>query len=268
VTIETTNQQPRSDIAVTESQARGKPVALNGRQDDFDSMYRLAKNLCVSGLIPRELYGKPADVLVIILYGQELGLAPMQAMQVIDVVKGRPTLRANLWVALARKAGHKVRVVENTAETTTITVIRSDDPDGPVTATYTIDDAKTAGLTSNDNYRKNPKAMLYARAASTAIRQACPEVAMGFSDEYEISRDPEPVRPTLAQVAAEREDKGADIVAASTPGRLNGVVDVDPEPSPEDLAELASIAAEHSPAAEPENDYRPDDPDLFADGER
>lgn len=259
MTVETTNGQPAA-LAVTESQARGKPVALGGRQDDFDAVYRLAKNLCMSGLLPRELQGKPADVLVIVLYGQELGLAPMQAMQVIDVVKGRPSLRANLWVALARKAGHKVRVVENTAESTTITVIRSDDPEGPITATYTIEDAKTAGLTSNDNYRKNPKAMLYARAASTAIRQACPEVALGFADEYEVTRPAEQERPTLAQVAAEREDRPA---APPAP-----VVEVNPEPSTEELAELAAIAAEHAPAAD-DDPTLPDDPDLFAaDGER
>jgi hypothetical protein len=248
-----------NEIATTQQQARGVPIALTGRQSDFDATYRLAGNLCLSNLLPRDLQGKTADVLVIILYGQELGLAPMQAIQVIDVVKGRPSLRANLWVALARKAGHKVRVVENTATSTTVTVIRHDDPDGPVTATYTIEDAKTAGLTSNDNYRKNPKAMLYARAASTAIRQACPEVAMGFSDEYELA-DPPPARPTLAQVAAEREDRPA----------------VEPTPAPADpsvpdeamLAELADI--EREAAAVPANDLgelRADDPDLQAGGE-
>lgn len=257
MTVATNN----NELAITESQARGKPVALGGRQDDFDAVYRLAKNLCMSGLLPRELQGKPSDVLVIVLYGQELGLAPMQAMQVIDVVKGRPALRANLWVALARKAGHKVRVIENTAESTTITVIRSDDPEGPVTATYTIEDAKTAGLTSNDNYRKNPKAMLYARAASTAIRQACPEVALGFADEYEASREPAPERPTLAQVAAER----ADVPVKPAP---EPEIVVDPEPSADELAELAEIAASHAPAADGDNDYLADDPDLIADGDR
>ncbi|HEU5475665.1 MAG TPA: hypothetical protein VFV67_33920 [Actinophytocola sp.] len=240
---------PGTEIQRTEQQARGVPVALNGRQDNFDAAYRLAKNLAMSGIIPRELQGKPADVLVIVLYGQELGLAPMQAMQVIDVVKGRPALRANLWVALARKAGHKVRVTDETATSCTVSVVRHDDPE-PCVVEYTLDDAKTAGLLSNDNYRKNPKAMLYARAASTAIRRACPEVALGFSDEYELA-EPEPARPTLAQVAAERTDRGADIVAASTHGRLNGVPDPVPAAEPEVdedaamAAEMAAIEAEH-----------------------
>lgn len=223
-----------TEVATTNGQqaARRAPVALTGPQNDLDSAYRLAQNLAVSSLLPNDLKGKPSDVFVILLYGQELGLAPMQALQTIDVMKGRPALRANLWVALARKAGHKVRVVEETDTSCTVKVVRNDDPE-PHVVTYTLDDAKTAGLLSNSNYTKNPKAMLYARAASTACRRACPEVALGFSDEYELA-EPEPERPTLGQVAAERTDQPAPVVQ--------------PEPEQDDeamLAEVSAIAAEH-----------------------
>ncbi|OZM74021.1 hypothetical protein CFN78_06960 [Amycolatopsis antarctica] len=236
---------PSNEIAVAEQQPAKRPVALTGRQGDLDTAYRLSQNLSVSNLIPNDLKGKPSDVLVILLYGQELGLAPMQAIQTIDVMKGRPSLRANLWVALARRAGHKVRVTENTATSCTVTVIRSDDPDGPISVTYTIDDAKTAGLTSNANYQKNPKAMLYARAASTAIRQACPEVAMGFSDEYELA-EPEPTRPTLAQVAAER------VPAAAEPAPVQEPIEQPDVPDADLLADLAEIERENAaPADEP-----------------
>lgn len=204
---------PAADVAIPDQQSpavrsASKPsVQLVGPQGDLDQAYRLAQALAHSNLVPEALRGKPSNILVVILYGQELALPPMQAMQVIDVVKGRPTLRANLWVALARKAGHKVRISENTAEACTVTVIRHDDPEGPITARYTLEDAKTAGLMSNDNYRKNPKAMLYARAASTAIRQACPEVAMGFSDEYELLADDiqHADGPVLADVVGPRD---------------------------------------------------------------
>jgi len=218
-------------LATTEATAKGKAVSLTGPQGDFDSAYRLAKNLAMSMIIPADLRGKPADVLVIVLYGQELGLAPMQAINTIDVVKGRPSLRANLWVALARKAGHKVRVIEETADSCTVRVIRHDDPE-PHIVKYTLEDAKIAGLLSNDNYRKNPKAMLYARAASTCCRRACPEVAMGFVDEYEMTAG-EPARPTLAQVAAERADQPPAVAPA--------VVEEDDAAM---LAEVAAIAAE------------------------
>lgn len=201
---------PSTDLASTQPPTERKPqVTLVGPQSDLDQAYRLAQALGQSQLVPKDLRGKPSDILVIILYGQELNLPPMQAMQVIDVMNGRPSLRANLWVALARKAGHKVRITENTEKAATVTVIRADDPDGPITVRYTIEDAKTAGLLTNPNYQKNPKAMLYARAASTAIRQACPEVAMGFSDEYELNDVPAPVPASsaLASIVQEQQQQ-------------------------------------------------------------
>lgn len=236
-----------------------KPSVALGRIGNLDEMYRLATALSMSGLIPEALRNKPNDVLVTILYGQELSLSAVQAMQVIDVVKGKPFLRANLWVALARKAGHKVRVVEQTAEQCTIEVVRSDDPDGPMRVTYSMADAKTAGLTTNANYQKNPKAMLYARAASTAIRQACPEVALGFGDEAEAM-----------VIGSEREDRVASlgrVAAERTPAAPTADSDVeDAEVVDEDAqrAELLAMAAEHEtpatagPAVE-------DPPNLFGD---
>lgn len=236
-------------------------VALGEPQGDFDAAIRLAKALAVSNIIPDALRGKPADVLVIVLYGQELGLAPMQAMQVIDVVKGRPTLRANLWVALTRRAGHRVSVVEETATSCTVQVVRADDPT-PHRVTYTLDDAKTAGLLSNDNYRKNPKDMLYARATSKCCRRACPEVALGFSDEYELS-EPVAARPSLAQVAARRADEPAtavvpdDAVVAAQVAKLaaDHRLPVDAEPVAEAdrarLLELLAACGIESPGADP-----------------
>jgi len=226
-----------TEVATTSPQAvqQRRPVTLAGPQTDLDTAYRLAKNLATSNLIPQDLKGKPSDVLVILLYGQELGLAPMQAIQTIDVMKGRPQLRANLWVALTRKAGHKARVIEETETSCTFRIIRNDDPE-PHIVTYTLDDAKKAGLLSNSNYTKNPKAMLYARAASTCCRRACPEVALGFSDEYELVEE-EPQKPTLAQVAAQREDQPLQADQQRPSVQEDEAM----------LAEIAAIEAEHTP---------------------
>jgi hypothetical protein len=218
-----------------------KAIAVGGPQQDLTQVMELARVLSVSALLPDTLKGKPADVLVTVLYGQELGLAPMQAMQSIYVVKGRPTISAHLWVALARRAGHKVRVIEETAESCTVEVERSDDPGRPTRVTWTVDQARAAGLLSNSVWKNHTAAMLYARAVSTACRRACPEIAMGFGDESE-RHEPEPDRPTLAQVAAER----ADVPKVEQPAT--------PEESDEAeaarmLAEIQQIQQEHQPDA-------------------
>ncbi|AUI56761.1 hypothetical protein [Amycolatopsis sp. BJA-103] len=245
-----------NELAVTEQQARGVPVALGAKQSDFDATYRLAKNLAMSGLLPSAVRGKAADVLVMVLYGQELGLAPMQAINSIYVVEGRPAISVHLWVALARKAGHKVRIPEETATSCTVEVERSDDPGHPTRVTYTLDQAKTAGLANRNTWKSHPSQMLYARAASTAIRRACPEVVMGFADEYEVAQ-PEPERPSLGQVVAEREDRAAEqravVVDAET---------VEPEPAAEDIGptaeELAELADDFARPAAAEALFDPD----------
>lgn len=233
-----------NEIATTNGQPK-RSVALTGPQKDFDSMYRLAANLAQSSLLPAALRGKPSDVLVSILYGQELGVAPMQAIQSIYVVQGRPTISAQLWVALARRAGHKVRVLEETADACTVEVERGDDPGHPTRVTYTLQQAKQAGLASKDVWKSHPAAMLYARAVSTACRRACPEIALGFGDETE-RYEAEPERPTLAQVAAERTDRDqptrpqADQSSDSAPEQASA------EPDDDLLADLAELEREHT----------------------
>ena len=228
-------------------------VAVGAPQQDLGQVMELARIMAVSSLLPAELRGKPSDVLVAILYGQELGLAPMQAIQSVYVVKGRPTISAPMVRSTCSAAK---------PDSCTVEVERGDDPGQKARVTYTLDMAKTAGLMSNANWKNHPHAMLYARAVSTACRRACPEIALGFGDKTD--REPVAARPTLAQVAAERVDAPAEKPAPEPE------IVVDPEPSPDELAELARIAAEvTSNGEEPENGYRDDDPDLFvADGER
>ncbi|MBP2331275.1 hypothetical protein JOF56_011660 [Kibdelosporangium banguiense] len=193
-----------TEVATTEQQPRRAPIALGGRQSDFDTAFRLAKNLAVSSLIPKDLRGKPSDVLVILMYGQELGLAPMQAMQGVYVVNGRPSLAGQTWLALARKAGHRITVLENDAQHATVKVTRGDTGESH-TETYTIEQAKRAGLTKKDIWQNHPERMLMWRATGRACTFLCPEIALGFTDAEPGELEPE--RPTLATVVAERTDQ-------------------------------------------------------------
>lgn len=192
-------------------------VAVNiaGRIDSFDEVYRLAKNLALAGLMPRDLRGKAPDVTAIILYGQDLGLSPMQAIQGIYVVEGRPSLSAQLWLALVRRAGHKVAVLEHSAEKCSVHITRGDDPTQEHTATWTIQDAVNANRVQYRDgklwarskegkplpWELYPKAMLLARAVSECCRFIAPEIALGFYTPDEVEEIAE-----REQVPAERVD--------------------------------------------------------------
>jgi hypothetical protein len=178
-------------------------------------------------MVPDAVRGKPADVLAILLYGQELGLGPMQSLQSIYVVKGRPSLSSQLWRALALRAGHKVFSESEHNKSATFTVLRHDDPE-PHTVQYTLEDAIQAGrvsLKDGKPYSRSQKGeplpwetttddMLLARATSRALRFKCPEVALGFYalDEIEDSAPPDDV--AVAEVVGPAPIADEDAAAA------------------------------------------------------
>jgi len=145
-------------------------------------------------LLPAAYRGNPANVLIAMGLGQALGLTPAQALYDIYVVNGRPSPSANLLAGLVRRAGHKLRI-DGDATRCTATLIRSDDPDAPFDATWTIDQARAAGLAGKDTWKQYPAAMLRARAISEVVRMGASEVILGMEYSAEEMRDIEPDAP-------------------------------------------------------------------------
>ena len=58
---------------------------------DYDQMYRFATAVVKSGFAPKDVKS-PEAALVAIQMGAEVGLAPMQALQSVAVINGRPSL--------------------------------------------------------------------------------------------------------------------------------------------------------------------------------
>lgn len=147
---------------------------------NLDARMEYAEQLATSGLIPTTFQKHPENVLVAIEWGRELGLSPIAAMKEIYVVHGQPSLSAKSMLGLARKAGHRVRI-KGEDQQATCEIVRADDPEYTHSVTYTLDDAKRAGLLGGTGWKNNPKTMLRWRAASECIRMACPEVLGGIS---------------------------------------------------------------------------------------
>lgn len=177
-------------------------VALVGPMTGLDEAYRMAQALAQSALLPQALRNKPSDVLVTILYGQEIGLSPMQAIQAIYVVNGRATMSGQLWLAKVRQAGHTVKL-EATDKSATCTITRCDDGTSH-SETFTIEDAKRAKLADKEVWKAYPQRMLGWRAVSNCATVACPEVALFFEVTELVEDETQRAKPTLAQVAAER----------------------------------------------------------------
>lgn len=140
----------------------------------------LANQIAATGFVPKTFQNRPAEITAAILFGAELGIGPMQSLAKIDIVEGRPAPRAELGRALAMAAGHEVWVEESTNTRVTVTGRRRGSQ-RTSSVTFSMDDAKRAGLAGRPNYQKYPRQMLLARASSELCRQMFPDVLGGIT---------------------------------------------------------------------------------------
>jgi hypothetical protein len=151
----------------------------------------LSDKLAKSSLIPEALRGKPNDVAVILMTGAELGLGPMLALRSIYVVKGKPSLSADLMGALVQRSGlcEYLTLVESTGKVATYTTRRRGSPQ-PTTLSWTLAQAAAAGLTNSQTWKAYPDAMLRARCLSALVRVAYPDLLAGVYDPDELADRP------------------------------------------------------------------------------
>jgi hypothetical protein len=160
----------------------------------------LAATLIKSGLLPASVK-TPEAAVVIIMTGRELGLLPLQALRSISVVEGKPTLSADLLLALAYKSGHCTgyEILELTDEKCVVQIARNGIVKPPYS--YTIEEARKAGLASRPNWQRHTKAMLRARATAAACRAYFPDVVLGLYTPDEL----DDLSPVPAEAAPARE---------------------------------------------------------------
>lgn len=188
---------------------------------NIDGRLAYANALSQAKLLPETFRGRPADVLVAMDWGESLGLTPMQAMQSIYVVHGRPGLSSQAKQALAGKAGHRIRVQGDT-QAATAKLWRADDPEFPYESTWTIDMARSAGLIKKDSaWQSYPHVMLRRRAVSDVVEQACPELLLGLSTADVDTEWPDQPAPTVTITRAD------DTQVDTSTGEIIEPVDLD-----------------------------------------
>ncbi len=199
-----------------------------------------ARLVANAGVLPKAYRGNPGSVLVAVGLGASMGLSPAESLYRIHVVEGKPSASAELIAANVRRAGHRLRITA-TNEKATAQIVRSDDPDFVYETTWTLDDARRAGLATKDNWKKHPRAMLRARAITEAAREACPEALYGvvYATE-ELEHTPRTAAEAPQTVAAPRQALQAAIAATvveeaatapqDTPAE---VVDAEPDDGPQ-----------------------------------
>lgn len=219
----------------------------NGSSGSIDAKLRYAQALADSNLLPPAYRRNPANVLLAVELGEALGIPPIQAINGIHVIDGKPSASADLIGSLVRRAGHKLRIQVDTENLVAVaTIIRADDPDFPFEARWDMSKAQRAKLTGKGSWITYPDQMLRNRAVTEVARMGASDALYGviYTPEElgaEVDADGTPIvrqvplptsngKPPSIQeaIAAQRDDLGP--APLLNPG---GSVDVPPaEPDP------------------------------------
>jgi hypothetical protein len=152
----------------------------------FDEMARFCKAVVNSNLAPKT-FQSPEAVMVAIQHGMELGLAPMQALQSIAVINGRPVIWGDAALALATAHPDFEDIDETSKDGTAICTVKRKGRTA-VTREFSEADAKRAGLLGKAGpWTQYPKRMLQMLARAFAIRDAFPDALKGVGIREEIS---------------------------------------------------------------------------------
>lgn len=203
-----------SDLAI-------KPTFSLAPQN-IEEALKFSDYLAKSTIVPKDFANNPGNILVAIQWGMELGLQPMQAMQNIAVINGRPALWGDAVIALVRSSPLCEYIYEtDDGETATCRVKRRGEEEQ--FRTFSQTEAKAAGLAGKQGpWTQYPKRMRQLRARAFALRDVFPDVLRGM-----------PMAEELQDIPTERELNQAHVRKADEPKQLPAYPDSKLEESAE-----------------------------------
>ena len=152
---------------------------------------QMAEVISKSSIVPKDYQGNPGNVLVAIQWGMEIRVPPLQAMQNIAVINGRPSLWGDALLALCKASPLCEYITETVDGDTAVCVAKRRGDPQPVVREFSLEDAKKAGLSGKQGpWTQYPKRMLQMRARGYCLRDAFPDVLKGMAvAEEESDRD-------------------------------------------------------------------------------
>jgi hypothetical protein len=141
-------------------------------------------------MVPKNFQKKPGDCLIAMQWGAEVGLKPLQALQNIAVINGRPALWGDSLIALVRASPACQYILEeDDGKMATCRVKRRGEPEQA--RTFSMDDAKAAGLQGKPGpWTQYPERMRQMRARAFALRDVFPDVLRGMPVAEEVMDTP------------------------------------------------------------------------------
>lgn len=220
----------------------------------------MAEMLSQSQLIPKPFQGRPADVVVAMMWAHSLQIPVVQGLNHIAVINGKPSLFGDGLLAVVMSSGQcsgfkETYVGEGDQLTATCTVTRKG-LEAPFVGSFSVADAKLAGLWGKAGpWKMYPKRMLKMRARAFALRDAFPDVLSGMASAEELQDiDVEAVEKAETEAPARKMPRRKKAVAAEDAALVEQAA-ATPLPTPEQHPDVEAKTEEpqpEAPAADPQ----------------
>jgi hypothetical protein len=211
----------------------------------LEEAMKYADLLAKSSIVPKNYQNRAGDILVAIQMGGELGLKPMQSLQNISVINGKPALWGDSMLALVSNHAEFENIEEYFENGNAVCIIKRRNR-SPCRREYTIDMAKKAGLWNKPGVWQNyPERMLQMRARGFALRDTFADALCGLVTVEEARDYPaEDKTPSKVMTLSERLEaannsyKKPEPIVLKTVEEVQEEQEVSEQSSPVDRSEL------------------------------
>lgn len=149
---------------------------------NVSDLMQLGTALAQSGMFPHAK--SAAGAVAIIECGRELGIKPVMALQTMAVIKGKLSIESKALMALAKHNGIQIEVIKKNTNGCQLKFSRGSEK--PHTETFTMEDAKRAGLAQKENFKMYPEEMCYWRCGAKGLRVFDPGIGLGLYTKEEM----------------------------------------------------------------------------------
>lgn len=148
----------------------------------FEEALKFSQIMAKSALVPKNYFGKPDDIFVAVQMGAEIGLKPMQSLQNIAVINGKPCIYGDACLALvkAHAAFEDIKEYYDEKIGTAYCEIKRKGQSWHKTS-FSTEDAKKANLLGKPGpWTQYEKRMKQMRARGFNVRDTFPDALHGL----------------------------------------------------------------------------------------
>jgi hypothetical protein len=215
---ESVPKQDETPKAIQTATAHAMEVYSNG--DSFAAACRMARSLMESTLVPEAYRGNLANCLIALEMATRIKASPLQVMQSLDLIHGRPSWRSTFIIASINSCGRfsplrfrmdgAIGSMDRSCTATAIEKATGEVLEGPP-ASMQMAQAEGWLQKNGSKWKTMPELMLRYRSAAFFGRLYAPEMLLGMQAQEEMADviDITPVdpRPDTSDVNREHVDR-------------------------------------------------------------